>query len=272
MTASSERVGYFKTGIKALDLSLPEGIPRNSFVLVSGEGGTGKSVLLTQLIYERLKQGEPCILLCLDDSPRGFMQQLTSFGWFPEPFLEKNLLHFIDCYSYRMNPDESSIPSYTTYIKAPTDLDNLQANVADAVDKLGMHNRGAVFIDSITELWFLNLKEPYATVEYVKTWRAEFSKERLVPVFCSHHYGLKVFEVYEELLEYIVDGVVDLRYEPNLMKIGMLVKQLRIRKLKGVHHDSNWVTFTVSGEGIDLLKLRSRPPKKQEREESTAAE
>jgi KaiC/GvpD/RAD55 family RecA-like ATPase len=269
-TSSSEEVGFFKSGIRALDISLPEGIPRNSFILVSGESGTGKSVLIAQLIYERLKQGEPCILVCLDDSPHGFMQQLRSFGWFPDPFLKKNLLNFIDCYSYRMNPDESTIPSYITYVKAPTDLDNLQDKIMEAADKLGIHNRGAIFIDSITELWFLNLKEPYSTVEYVKTWRAEFSKERLAPVFCSHHYGLKVFEVYEELLEYIVDGIVDLRYEPNLMKIGLLVKQFRVRKLKGVHHDSNWVTFTITGDGIDLLKIKTQPPRNKENQEQAS--
>lgn len=262
-----EEVNCFKTGIKALDLSLPEGVPHNAFILLSGESGTGKSVLLAQLIYERVKQGEPCILVCLDDSPHGFMQQLTSFGWFPEPYLQKNLLHFIDCYSYRLNPDESSMPSYITYVRAPTDLHSLQTKIAEVADKLGMHNRGAIFIDSITELWFLNLKEPYATVEFVKTWRAEFSKERLVPVFSSHHYGLKIFEIYEELLEYVVDGIIDLRYEPNLMKVGLLVKQLRIRKLKGVHHDSNWVAFTITGDGIDLLKIKMKVTEKTEEPE-----
>jgi KaiC/GvpD/RAD55 family RecA-like ATPase len=267
MTAdSSEEMGYFKTGIKALDFSLPEGVPRNSFTLISGEGGTGKSVLLTQLIYERLKAGEPCILVCLDDSPVGVMQQLTSFGWFPEPYIKKNLLHFIDCFSFRMKPDESSIPDYVTYVKSPTELDDLTSRMAEVVDRFGLHNRGAMFIDSITELWFLNLKEPYRTVEYVKTWRAELSKERLLPVFCSHHYGLKVFEIYEELLEYIVDGIIDLRYEPNLMKVGLLVKQFRVRKLKGVHHDSNWVSFTITGEGIDLLRIKVKPPEKAEDE------
>lgn len=262
-----EQIGFFKTGIKAMDFSLPEGIPRNSFNLVSGESGTGKSVLITQLIYERLKTGEPCILVCLDDSPHGIMQQLTSFGWFPEPYLKKNLLHFIDCYSFRMNPDESTIPDYVTYVKSPTDLDGLQTKIIDVVDKLHLHNRGAIFIDSITELWFLNLKEPYSTIEYVKTWRAMFSKERLVPVFCSHHYGMKAFEVYEELLEYIVDGIVDLRYEPNLMKVGLLVKQFRIRKMKGVHHDSNWVPFAITSEGIEILKIKMKAPKESENSE-----
>jgi len=259
-----EEVGYFKTGIKALDLSLPEGIPRNSFTLVSGEGGTGKSVLVAQLIYERLQAGEPCIVVCLDDSPHGFMQQLTSFGWFPEPYIKKNLLHFVDCFSFRRKISESSVPDYITLIKSPTDLDDLTERITSLVDKLGLHNRGSVFVDSVTELWFLNLKEPYRTVEYVKTWRAECSKERLVPIFCSHHYGLKIFEIYEELLEYIVDGIIDLRYEPNLMKVGLLVKQFRIRKLKGVHHDSNWVAFTITGEGIDLLKIKVKPPEKTE--------
>jgi KaiC/GvpD/RAD55 family RecA-like ATPase len=166
-----------------------------------------------------------------------------------------------------MNPDESTIPEYVTYVKSPTDLDSLQAKILDVVERLGLRNHGAIFIDSITELWFLNLKEPYSTVEYVKTWRAMFSKESLVPVFCSHHYGMKAFEIYEELLEYIVDGIVDLRYEPNLMKVGLLVKQFRIRKMKGVHHDSNWVPFTITSEGIEVLKIKMKPPEESEKNE-----
>ncbi|MEM0265372.1 MAG: ATPase domain-containing protein, partial [Candidatus Methanomethylicia archaeon] len=62
-------VERFKTGIAALDEVLPNGIPRNNMILILGEGGTGKSVFMVQLMNYRLNLGEPCIFICFDDIP-----------------------------------------------------------------------------------------------------------------------------------------------------------------------------------------------------------
>lgn len=66
-----------RTGIGALDAVLKEGMPRSSFVVISGEGGTGKSVLLSEFFYRRLEAGEPCIYVCFDDLPNGCFEETT---------------------------------------------------------------------------------------------------------------------------------------------------------------------------------------------------
>jgi hypothetical protein len=34
--------------------------------------------------------------------------------------------------------------------------------------------------------------------------------------------------------------------------------------MKGVHHDSNWVPFAITSEGIEILKIKMKPPKESE--------
>src|SRR2546430_6546733 len=57
-----ELPGLLETGIEALDRVLPKGIPRNTMMILAGELGTGKSVLMGELFFNILKKRkEPCI-------------------------------------------------------------------------------------------------------------------------------------------------------------------------------------------------------------------
>jgi KaiC/GvpD/RAD55 family RecA-like ATPase len=78
----------FTSGIDALDKVLPRGIPRNNMMVLAGELGTGKSVLMSQLLYGVLKrQKQPCIYLTFEGPPVAVQQDMESFGWNITPFL-----------------------------------------------------------------------------------------------------------------------------------------------------------------------------------------
>ena len=228
-------------------------------IMIVGEGGTGKSVFVLQLMYERLKRGEPCIFMCFDDAPLAIEQNAMGFGWDLRKYADEGLLRFIDCFSFRMKPDKTKIPKYITYIENPRDLHQLTQILIATMDKMGMNCKGAVFIDSLTEL--LSITESAIALETIKTWRAEAAKERLVTLFGTFHFGIKPFDDLEQILEYVVDGIIDLRYDPTLMQQGIVVKQFRIRKMKGAPHETIWFTFIVTEKGIEQLKIKSaRPP------------
>ncbi|MCS7386141.1 MAG: RAD55 family ATPase [archaeon GB-1867-005] len=246
-------VAKVKTGIPVLDTALPRGIPRNNMVMIVGEGGTGKSVFILQLMYERLKRGEPCIFMCFDDAPIAIEQNAMAFGWDLSKYADEDLLRFIDCFSFRMKPDKTKIPKHVTYVENPRDLHQLTQIFITSMDRMGIVGKGAVFIDSLTEL--LSITESAIALETIKTWRAEAAKERLATVFGTFHFGIKPFDDFEQILEYVVDGIIDLRYDPVLMHQGILVKQFRIRKMKGAPHETKWFTFKVTDNGIEQLKV-----------------
>ena len=78
----------FETGIEAVDKVLPKGIPRNSLTIIAGDLGTGKSVLMEQLLYSMLKvEKEPCIYMNFEGPPVALQQDMESFGWNIDKYL-----------------------------------------------------------------------------------------------------------------------------------------------------------------------------------------
>ncbi len=238
-----------KTGVSAVDAALAEGMPRSSFVMLSGEGGTGKSVLLSELLYRRLEAGEPCIYICLDDLPDTVTRQMLQFGWDLQKYLDAGKVKFIDCFSFRIKPNK--VPKWVTLVNEPNDLMSFLTALETTMDELKMRNRGAVIIDSLTE--FMTIAEPGLLIEAIKTWRARGPKERGVIFFGSMHFGIGTLGRPTDVLDYIVDGIIDLHYNPFLMQQGQLVKELRVRKMKGVGHSTEWIPFTVGETGIQIL-------------------
>ena len=246
-----------KTGIEALDRVLPRGIPRNSMTILAGEQGTGKSVLMSQLMQNVLaRQNEPCIYVNFEGPPIAVEQDMESFGWTIAPFLKSGQLKFLDCFSFRMEPTES--PSYAHLVKDPRDLHAVTSALFSMMEGLEMFGRGAVFVDSLTEMFTLVQEERplvFHMLDGVKSWRAKGPKERRVPFFCSHHSPLRAYVELDDLLFYVVDGIVDMRFNPGFADRGLLVKQFRIRKMKGAPHETYWVTFSVTSNGVVEIPL-----------------
>jgi len=247
-----------KTGNKYLDTLIPEGIPRNSFVLLNGEPGTGKGAFLAELVYRRLKLGEIVIYLTLSDSPLSILQRLAALGWDLVPYLRENKLKFIDCFSYRMLDKESPVLKMTvlnkqvwtkieddiTLCEPKENLYNTLSAISSLINKLEIVNKGILVLDSLTELATLHNQE--RALEFVKTIRARLCKERFIQIFAVNNIGIPQLEVFSSLLNYFSDAVIDFRFEPVLMKKGILIKQFRVRKMTGTESRNLWLTFNIA--------------------------
>ena len=247
----------FETGIDAVDKVLPKGIPRNSLTILAGDLGTGKSVLMEQLLYSMLKiEKEPCIYMNFEGPPIALQQDMESFGWNIDRYLDSGQLRFLDCFSFRMEPTET--PRYSHFVKDPKDLHSVTSALFTMMEEMKMMGRGAVFVDSLTEMFTLVQEERplvFHMLDGVKSWRAKGPKERLVPFFCSHHTPLRAYADLDDLLFYVVDGIFDVRFNPGFADRGLLVKQFRVRKMKGAPHETYWVTFQVTQDGIVEVPL-----------------
>lgn len=247
---------HFPTGIDAVDKVLPKGIPRNNLTILAGELGSGKSVLLEQLLYSRLKAKEPCIFVNFEGPPIALEQDMASFGWEITPALKSGQLRFLDCFTFRVQ--NAVAPPYSHLIKDPKDLRSVTSALFNMVDEMKMLGKGAVFVDSLTEMFTLVQEDRplvYNVLDGVKEWRAKGPKERLVPFFCSHHTPLRAYAELDDLLFYVVDSIIDVRFNPGFAERGLLVKQFRVRKMKGAPHETYWVTFSIGEEGIVEVPL-----------------
>jgi KaiC/GvpD/RAD55 family RecA-like ATPase len=143
-------------------------------------------------------------------------------------------------------------------VSNPKDHHELTGVLRSAVE--GISGSGYVFIDSLTE--FFTMSEPTSAIETIKNWRAELCKLMNITVFASYHVGVKSIDEYAGMLDYASDGVIDFRFDPLMEQQGLLVRQLRVRKMKGASHGTEWRYFVVEKRG--LIELKHHMPKPPE--------
>jgi KaiC/GvpD/RAD55 family RecA-like ATPase len=248
----------FDLDIDVLRDLLPDGIPRNDLILLLGEAGTGKSFVMLELLYKILSvHREPCVFVNIDDPYLSVEQHAASLGWDLYEFEKSGLLKFLDCFSYRMGT--RTVPAYVKVVPDPKDLRALTSFLLELLDEMQMVGRGAVFVDSVTEMFTLVSEAGpllYQVLDTMKSWRARGPKERYVAFFCSHHFGIEQYRELEDLLFYAVDGIIDLRFDPDKRK-DTLIHQIRVREMKGARNETEWLSFAMTDQGVKALEAES---------------
>jgi len=74
------------TGIPELDRALERGVPKGSWVAITGEPGTGKYIMCMHFAYAGLKAGDPVIYVTTEAEFRDVVRQAAQFGMDFEEF------------------------------------------------------------------------------------------------------------------------------------------------------------------------------------------
>ncbi|PSQ60368.1 MAG: recombinase RecA [Halobacteriales archaeon SW_9_67_25] len=249
------------TGVSALDSSLPQGVPRNSFVLLTDLAGTRSEAIQAELVWRALQRGEPVVYVSFLEPPVSVVQEFVTLEWNVLPSLEAGDLRILDCFTYRsddrerlherMNAWNTHIwdvaRDATTVVRDPADVDQLHNRLDGALGAVGAGDGGLVVVDSLTELG--TLVQPVHAYNFVKDIRADVCKGRFVPVFAGATVTSES-EGFPHDLEYVVDGIVELRLTDDIVE-DTILKQLRVRKMSGVLAISEWETYEyTAGTGI----------------------
>ncbi len=252
-----------KSGVSILDVLMPDGIPRNSFVMVGGEAGTGKSAIVTELAYRTLKEKEEPVIYVIDEnSPLSLYHRFLGMGWDIEPFIETKSIRIIDAFTALVeqtafHKDQSQyiqlsdfnaeirrrLDTVTTQIRDSSHIELLFDYIYRWLNKLDMINRGIVIIDSLTELYSRVGAQLYNNLKNI---RAIACSTRFVPVWAIAHFGIS--NEFPSGFDYLSDGLIDLRFEKSLMESGILVKQLRVRRMSGIKSYPIWVSFRIESK------------------------
>jgi KaiC/GvpD/RAD55 family RecA-like ATPase len=70
-----------KTGIEGFDELIEGGIPKDSFVLLSGNTGTGKSIFGMNFLAYGARNNEPGVYVSLEEGYEANKAQMNIFGW-----------------------------------------------------------------------------------------------------------------------------------------------------------------------------------------------
>jgi KaiC/GvpD/RAD55 family RecA-like ATPase/YHS domain-containing protein len=266
--ADSDRVftefrGYrrFRPGVAGLDRRLPQGMLRNSFVLLTGQAGTRAGAVQAEIVWRALQRGEPALVVSFQEPPISVVESFLTLDWNVLPYLQNGQLEILDCFTYRLEDHERMhdrmndwnrylvdvVGPATTAVRDGSDVRELENKIDSCLDGRDVSDTGVVTIDSLTELG--TIVQPVQAYDFVKDLRADVCKGRFVPVFAGATYTGNG-DSFPHDLEYIADGVVDFELNGELVR-DTLLKRTRIRKMNGVLSISEWSAYEyTAGKGM----------------------
>lgn len=261
---STEYHGFRKIrlGVAGLDRDLPQGIPRNSFVLLSGEAGTREDTLGAELIWRRLERGEPAGLVTFTEPPISVVQRFLDMNWNIQPALEADRLRIVDCFTARMDDPErfrrhlndwnrhllSVTAGRTEQVNDPSDPAEIKNKIDTVVEELDLLDRGAIHVDSLVE--FGTLVQPVRAYDFIKDLRADICKGRFVPIFGGATRQPEEGEQFPHDLSYVLDGIIEFELNGSIVE-NTLLRRIRVRKMAGVLAITEWKAFEfTSGRGL----------------------
>ena len=92
----SAHIERTKSGIPGLDALMGGGFPKGNLVVLSGDPGSGKTVLCWQFLYEGItKFGENGVYISLEETIDSIIYGAAEFGWDLKSLVDKGNLKII---------------------------------------------------------------------------------------------------------------------------------------------------------------------------------
>lgn len=227
----------FKTGIKGLDNTLKGGLPHGQGILVTGEPGSGKTVLMSQFIYQGInKFNQKGVFVTFGEHPDDIVKNVKSFGWDFDKFIKQEKLTFVDLSPSLEMAEEVS----TNYNLLP-----ILNQIKQTVKKTGSKR---VVIDGIDFLLqkFSNSRAVRQAIYHV------YDELKRMGVTCviSREKNASNFENHE-FEENFSDGIIELTKECDENKISRF---LNITRMRGTDYNLGKVAFKINQNGLEIFQ------------------
>lgn len=213
-----------KSGITGLDSLIGGGIPNNHIMLITGNCGTGKTILCSQYIYHGItKYGENGVYLSFEEPAESMKQNLGVFGWDFDKLEKSGKFSFIRYDPYHIEDVFDMLESTIRDIKA--------TRVAvDSISALGLHIKDEGELRNMIYNLSLILRKLNCT-------------SLLVSEIVPGNEGISRYGVEE----FVTDGVIVLYYERVASAFS---RALQIWKMRGSGHSEKLHPYNITPNGI----------------------
>ncbi|MHA1616486.1 MAG: KaiC domain-containing protein [Candidatus Njordarchaeales archaeon] len=226
------------TGVDELDRILRGGIPKGFVVAVTGEPGTGKTILCLHFIAQGLKNGDPGIYVTTEESRESIIRQAEQFGWDFLEAMARGKLIIIDAL-LREQRDEWSLSRLT--------IDELIAMIIKAKKTLG-YGHARLVIDSMSAFW---LDKPAMARKYAYQVKRALYKWNFT-ILMTSQYAITTSDAFGFGIEHVADGIIRFR---RFVREGELRRYLIVEKMRQTDHDLRmWEIKIIDGIGMKLVR------------------
>jgi len=224
------------TGIFGYDEMLNGGFFKQTVNVISGESGTGKTILGSQFIHQAAQKNEKALCIMTTESAQSLKKEMySSFKWDFWELEEKGKMAFIDI-------ADPELRLQKTIDIAPMEL--IKSFKKLITHKIEEYQPDRIFIDAIEAL-LLAIESPYKLKTLVDDL---FSILRISDVTTMVSVGT-TFEV-ESVVEYGADSVTRLG---RVVSGNNLQRSIYIAKLRGSGTINEIRVLNISDSGIRVL-------------------
>lgn len=224
------------TGVASLDELLGGGVPRGHSVLLSGNSGTGKSVLGCQFLEHGAAAGEKGLLVTLEEPLNQVVQWAKQFGWDLQSRRKQGEIEFLVDDIIDLSPEQMLYRVLETVQRSGTRrvvFDSLSAMRSESLDRedvrqfvvqLAQHLKG----EGVTSMFTYLASDAFGSGTAQLLGRVDVNEMRLAS---------------------LVDGIVLLRYTERDQSVR---KVLNILKMRGAAHARQIFNYEINGAGIEV--------------------
>jgi KaiC domain protein len=229
-------VERLSTGVSALDEMLAGGIPRGFSVAVTGEPGTGKTILCIHFIARGVTDGDKCIYVTTEESRESIITQASQFGFDFSTAIKDGKLIIID--ALMGTEDQWTIKALS--------VEELINKVIEAKKALG-YGRARLVIDSLSAFWLdkpaMARRHSYFVKKVLSKW--DFT------ILATSQYAITTSEAFGWGVEHIADGIIRFR---RFVRNGVLRRYVLVEKMRQTPHSLQMHEITIEhGKGLVIL-------------------
>lgn len=217
---------------EALSELLPTGLPYGYLVLIKGDIGMGKTLLVRLIAKSAISNNNKILYVTFDDDPNDIANDLN-IG---------DRLFIIDGFalSDRYRVKNPNIVDFLTELE-PSQLINKVNNVIQG------KGTKVLIIDSLNDL-IINV-EPRTLLIMLKQLKALSHNNNALTLTVAHVTTDDVNNLLNSI-EYVFDGVIEMEFDENMANLGIPIRRMRIKRMRGLAHSLNWFYFTTTKGNI----------------------
>lgn len=223
------------TGISGLDEVLMGGVPKGRSTLITGETGTGKTVILNCFLYQGIIQfKENGVYVAFEEDKRDIIKNVKSFGWNYDSLIAQKKLAFVDAGAFK----EVTFESGQNY-----DLSPLIERIKYALKKVKAKR---LVIDSLDSL-FSRFQNKDAVRQMLYQITAELKDFGVTTLITSERPGSGQGITRYGVEEFVVDGVIEMELVKGQQQF---LRQMFVLKFRGTGFRSGTVEFEITDQGM----------------------
>jgi len=230
-TPISQLSGRSSTGISELDAILGGGFPKGSVILVSGNSGTGKTVLALEWLFNGVtKFNENSVYVTFTEPLFKTLKNLEGMSFYKRNVVEEEKVKILDIRK------EFGIKGF----KEEKILDLIEAEVKK-------NTAQRLVIDSVTAIAY-NLEDKARIRRFIFDLGTMLSTLGCTTILTSEVSSDK-FSVYG-VEEFISDGIILLKQEEQKFQS---VRTLEIAKMRGIKFETGFSAFRITTDDIKIF-------------------